>query len=170
MKWSMQEMKNLGNEEKRLTAERRLLIALASTGSPVGFNMLQKKACLSSKTVAEHLKVFVPKLVEKMNGKYCLTNQGKEYMKNLEQELNALKQYKESHFPPEIVEVYSIGPSYSCRGTLEVSYPRRLLLDERASLDKAITQAVHHDIQTVMSTIPKGCRCCKISINWYSRR
>jgi uncharacterized protein (UPF0216 family) len=160
--------KTRDNDEKRLTAELRVLKALASADVPLGFIELQKRAHVSSKTLAEHLNHNVPKMTEKVSGAYRITRHGKKQIKVIERELDDLKKSKQ--LPKETVEVYSIGSGYSCRGALTVSYSRKFLPQERATLDEAITQAIRHDVGVVAETIPKGCRNWRISIDWYSQR
>jgi len=133
-------MKRLPNIQRHLEAEYRVLNVLASERSPIGFNELQGKASVSSRTLAEHLKNLIPTIVQKIRGKYCITDAGRQCMENIEQHLETwAKKVGDRQFHVEIVEVHSIGPKHFCKGTLKVTSPRRLLLGERGNLDKAVT-------------------------------
>jgi len=155
------------NQPKYMTAEYQILRALESAGSPVGFNELEKRAGVSSRTLAKHLRELVPKLVHNVKGKYDLTDDGRTYKGEVESQLDEWRRSRRSNQPPkEIVEVYSIGPSYTCRGRFAVSCQRKLQERERENLDKALTEA----IRTVKSAIPNASRTCRVSINWFSRR
>jgi DNA-binding HxlR family transcriptional regulator len=155
------------SQTKYVTAEYQILRALESADSPVGFNALEKRAGVSSRTLAKHLGRLVPKLVHNVKGKYDLTNDGRRYKAEVESQLDEWRRRRRSNQPPEeIVEVYSVGPSYTCRGRFVVSCHGKLQERERESLDRALTEA----IRTVKSAIPNASRTCRVSINWSSRQ
>ena len=155
------------NQPKYMTAEYRILRALESADSPMGFNALEKRAGISSRTLAKHLRGLAPRMVQNVKGKYDLTDDGKTYRGEVERQLDEWRRTRRSNQPPEeIVEVYSIGPSYTCRGRFAVSCQGKLQEHERESLDKALTKA----IRTVKSAIPNVARTCRVSINWSSRQ
>jgi len=158
-------MKRLPNIQRHLDAECRVLSVLALEGSSIGFNELQERASVSSRTLAEHLKNLTPTIVQKIRGKYCIRDAGRQRIENIEQDLKRWAKNsrgRQSHV--EIVEVHSIGPKHFCKGTLKVTSPRRLLLGERGNLDKAIT----HAIRTFSSIVPQGSRNWRISIYWHT--
>ena len=155
------------NQPKYVTAEYQILRALESADSPVGFNALEKRAGVSSRTLAKHLGRLVPKLVHNVKGKYDLTDDGRRYKGEVESQLDEWRRSRRSNQPPEeIVEVYSVGPSHTCRGRFAVSCQRKLQMREHESLDKALTEA----IRIVRSAIPNASRTCRVSINWSSRK
>jgi len=158
-------MERLGNERKYIKAEYQILSVFVSTDSSMGFSQLQMKASVSSKTLAKHLKTFVPRIVQKRCGEYCITDEGRRHVENIERELDAWRKGKEDRLLSEMVEVYSIGPNYFCQGKLTVSSPRRFRLEERARLDEAIT----HAIRTLESIIPESSKNWRVSINWHGR-
>lgn len=153
------------NEEKYLRAEYRILRALAAN-SPLGFNELQRRACVSSKTLDKHLhkQSLVPRTIEKVGEKYRLTSDGGQRMKNIEQQLDGSRKSNPGKFPMEMIEVYSIGPNHSCRGTLTGFSSRKLRLEERANLDKSITELIYK----IKQVMPAGSNW-KVSMNWRSR-
>jgi hypothetical protein len=151
--------------QKHLEAEYRVLTRLASADLPIGFNELQKKASVSSRTLAEHLKNLVPIIVRKVNGKYLITDAGRQRMENIERDLETwLGKGRDRQFHVETVEVYSIGPKHHCKGIFKVTSPRRLLLEERGNMDKAITNAIH----AFGSIVPEGSRNWRTTIYWHS--
>lgn len=150
-------------QPKYMTAEYQILRALESADSPVGFNALEKRAGVSSRTLAKHLGRLAPRMVHNVKGKYDLTDDGRRYKGEVERQLD---EWRRSRRSEEVIEVYSVGPSYTCRGRFAVSCQRKLQERERESLDKALTEA----IRTVKSAMPNASRTCRVSINWSSRR
>jgi len=147
--------------QKHLKAEYQVLSVLASEDSPIGFNELQEKASVSSRTVAEHLKNFIPTIVQRIGRKYFITNAGRQRVAIIERDLEKWrKKGAACRFPVETVEVYSIGPKCYCKGTVKVTCPRRLLPKERGNLDEAITQT----IKTFSSIVPQESSNWRISI------
>jgi len=155
-------MKRLPNMQRQLEAEYRVLSRLASADLPIGFNELQEKASISSRTLAEHLKNLIPTTVQKIRGKYCITDDGRQRMNDIKQNLDTwTSESRGNQFHVEMIEVYSIGPEHCCKGTLKVTSPRRLLPQERGKMDKALT----HAIRKFSSMVPQGSRNWRISIH-----
>jgi hypothetical protein len=154
-------MRGLPNMQKYLKAEYRILSELASADSAIGFNELQEKSSVSSRTLAEHLKHFIPTMARKADGKYSITDTGRRRVENIERDLEMGTKRRNGHqYPAETVEVYSIGPEHFCKGRLTVTSPRKLLPKEREKMDKALT----HTIGTFSSIVPKDSRNWKISV------
>ena len=152
-------MNEIGNVQKYFKTEYRVLRDLASSDSALGFNELQEKTSVSSRTLAKHLKNLVPKNVQKEGEKYHITDSGRHFKTDVKRKLKHLKKKScQSHVGK--VEVYSIGPKHFCKGTMEVTSTRELLPKEREKLDKAITYA----IRTFRSIVPEDSRNWRISI------
>ena len=152
----------MSNEKKKLDARSRILRALGSGDSEVGFNRLREYTCVSTRTLNKNLKAFLESRdVEKVDGKYRLTEAGKLRREHVKLELEILKQ-PAPPLPPETIEVYSIGPDYCCNGTMTVFSKRKLPYKERIGLDEVLTQTIH----TVKSSIPAGSMNAKVSIVW----
>lgn len=153
-------MKKVGNVQEYLKAEYQVLKNLASSDSALGFNELQEKTSVSSRTLAKHLKNLVPKNVQKEGEKYRITDEGRQLVTDIKRDLEIWKKKggsRQSHV--ETVEVYSIGPKHFCKGTVKVTSTRELLPKERKKLDKAVTYA----IRTFSSIVPDS-RNWRISI------
>ena len=147
--------------QKQLKAEYQILSELASADSAIGFNELQEKASVSSRTLAEHLKNSIPKIVQKVGGKYRITEDGRQRVENLKRDPEMwTRKGRGRRSAVEMVEVYSIIPKRFCKGTLKVTSPRKLLVEERGNLDKALTQT----IRTFSSIVPEGSRNWRICI------
>jgi len=147
--------------QKQLKAEYQILSELASADSAIGFNELQEKASVSSRTLAEHLKNSIPKIVQKVGGKYRITEDGRQRVENLKRDPEMwTRKGRGRRSAVEMVEVYSISPKRFCKGTLKVTSPRKLLVEERGNLDKALTQT----IRTFSSIVPEGSRNWRICI------
>jgi hypothetical protein len=154
-------VRRLLNRQKQLKAEYQILSELASADSPMGFNELQEKASVSSRTLAEHLKNSIPPIVRKVGGKYRITDAGRQRVENIEWDLEMwTREGRGRRSAVEMVEVYSISPKRFCKGTLKVTSSRKLLGEERGNLDKALT----HTIRTFSSIVPEGSRNWRISI------
>lgn len=154
-------MRRLSNRQKQLKAEYQILSQLASADSAIGFNELQEKASVSSRTLAEHLKNSPPTIVQKVGGKYRITDAGRQRVENLKRDLEMwTREGRGRRSGVEMVEVYSISPEHFCKGTLRVTPPRKLLWEERANLDKALT----HTIRTFSSIVPEGSKNWRICI------
>ncbi len=154
-------MRGLPNMQKHLKAEYRVLSGPASEDTPIGFNELQEKSSVSSRTLAEHLKRFIPTMARKVDGKYSITDTGRRRVENIERDLEMWTKQRNGHqYRAETVEVYSIGPKHFCKGRLIVTSPRKLIPEERKKMDKAIT----HTIRTFSSIVPEGSRNWRISV------
>ncbi|WP_455279345.1 DUF7347 domain-containing protein [[Eubacterium] cellulosolvens] len=152
-------MNEVGNDQKYLRVEYQVLSGLDSSDSALGFNELQEKTTVSSRTLAKHLKNLVPKNVQKDGKKYRITDAGRKLVEDIKQDPKVWKKGgHQSHV--EMVEVYSIDRNHFCRGTVKVKFNRKLLPKERKKLDKAIT----HTIRTFSSIIPEESRNWRFSI------
>ncbi len=156
-------MRGLPNIQRRLRAECQILSALISAGAPVGFNELQRMSCVSTKTLAEQMKNLVPVITRKVDGRYIITDVGRQRVRIIERELEKWRKGGSPESPPETVEVYSMGPGHYCKGMVKVSVSRRLERQERGNLDRAITNA----IRTFSSIIPKESRNWRVSIHYH---
>ncbi len=156
-------MRSFPNMQRRLKAEHQILDALASADGPVGFNELQRKSSVSSKTLAEQIKNLVPVIARKVGGKYVITDVGRQRVKIIERDLEEWKKAGVRRFRADTVEVYSMGPGHYCKGMVKVTSPRRLEPQERGNLDKAITNA----IRSFRSIVPKECRNWRVSIYYH---
>jgi len=158
----MLDMKKLPNDQKYLRAKHRVLKCLASADSALGFNELQEKASVSTRTLAKHLKNLDPTTVQKEGEKYRVTDAGRQLVRDIEHALETwTKKGGARQSQVETVEVYSIGPKHFCRGTVKATSTRRLLLKERKRLDKAITLA----IRTFSSIVPEDSTDWRVSIS-----
>ncbi|MCW4043712.1 MAG: hypothetical protein NWE90_08330 [Candidatus Bathyarchaeota archaeon] len=154
-------MKKVGNVQEYMKAEYQVLRDLASSYSALGFNELQEKTSVSSRTLAKHLKNLVPKNVQKEGEKYRITDAGRQLVANIKPDLGTwTKKGGSRQSCVETVEVYSIGPKHFCKGTVKVTSTRELLPKEREKLDKAIT----HAIRTFSSIVPEDSGNWRISI------
>jgi DNA-binding PadR family transcriptional regulator len=154
-------MKGRPNLQKHLQAEYQLLSALAAEHSPVAFNQLQKKASVSSRTLAKYIRDS-PTIVQKLERKYSITEAGIERVRNIKRDLETWteKEGDGSQYDVDPVEVFFIGPKNFCKGTLKVTSPRKLLPGEREKMDRAISDA----IRTFRSLIPEGSKNWRLSI------
>ncbi|WP_455282159.1 DUF7347 domain-containing protein [[Eubacterium] cellulosolvens] len=155
-----------GNDQEYLKIKYRVLRDLASSDSALGFNKLQEKTSVSSRTLAKHLKHLVPKNVQKEGEKYRITDTGRQLIEDIKRDLELWNKKGESYQShEEIVEVYSISSKHFCRGTIKVTSTKKLLPKERKKLDKAITSV----IRTFISSVPENSRNWKISIYSHTR-
>ena len=156
------DVKGRPNMQKHLQAEYQLLSALAAEHSPVAFNQLQEKASISSRTLAEYIQNFTPTIVQKHGRKYSITEAGIERLRNIKRDLETWtkKRYESRQDYVETVPVFFIGPKNFCKGTLKLTSPRKLLLEEREKMDRAITDA----IRTFRSLVPEGSKNWRLSI------
>src|SRR4030042_2761084 len=154
-------MKKVGNDQKYLKAEYQVLSGLASADSALSFNELQKKTSVSTRTLAKHLKNFVPKDVQKEGKKYRITDAGRQLVANIKQDLEIwTKKGKNRQSYVGTVEVYSIGPKHFSKGTMKVTSPRKLLRKDREKLDRAVTYA----IRKFSSVVPEDSTNWRVSI------
>ena len=152
-------MNKVGNDQKYLDAEYRVLTCLYSSDSTLGFNELQERTSVSSRTLAKHLKNLVPKNVRKEDKKYRITDAGRKLVENMDQD----REIGKKEGPPsyaEMVKVYSLDRNNFCMGTVKVTSSKKLLPQERQKLDKAITNS----IRTFNSIVPKESQNWKVSI------
>lgn len=157
-------MRRLPNIQRHLKAECQILNVLASADGPVGFNELQRKSSVSSKTLAEQLRNLVPVIARKVGGKYIITDAGRQRVRIIEQDLEKWSKGGMRRFRAEAVEVYSMGPEHYCKGMVKVSSLRRLEWQERRILDRAIIDA----IRRFGSIVPRDCRSWRVSIYSHS--
>ena len=153
-------MKKVGNVQEYMKAEYQVLRDLASSYSALGFNELQEKTSVSSRTLAKHLKNLVPKNVQKEGKKYRITDTGRQLVADIKRDFMWKKKGGSRQSHVESVEVYSIGPKHFCKGSVKVTSTRELLPKERKKLDKAVTYA----IRTFNSIVPEDSRNWRISI------
>ncbi len=151
--------KNSGNRERCLRAQFMILNALMLRDSPIGFNDLHGKASVSSKTLARHLKILGPGVVEVVDRKYRLTERGRALKESIKQELDELRGGRK---PREVVEVYSLGPKYFCEARIEVACHAKLQPNERSTLDRRLTEM----ILALRKGLPARSKNCHVSINW----
>ena len=154
----------LDNERKYVRAQS-LILATLETGSRMGFNELEKGAGVSSRTLAKHLRVLVPEIVEKVGEKYALTNVGRRRLESIRHQIEDWSKYSPRDVPPEKIEVYMVGRAYSCRSVLTVVSSRALHPEQRMRLDRAMTDL----IKSIKQSIPAGSNW-KVSTVWQSKR
>ncbi len=153
-------VRKLPNMQRRLKAECQILGMLASADGPLGFNELQRRTCVSSRTLADQLENLVPAIARKVGGKYIITDAGRQRVKIIKRDFKNWCKDGTRRFHEDEVEVYSVGPGHYCKGMVKVTSVRKLERKERDNLDRAVTGA----IRSFRSIAPKDCRSWRVSI------
>ena len=150
------------NEKKYTKAQYSILSCLKKES--MRFNELEESAGVSSRTLTKHLRILVPRNVEKVGKAYGITNEGERLLTSLRNLLKGSEKGSSRGYPIDRLDVYMIGREYHCHGVLTGFSRRKLELEQRAAIDKSITQF----IKNVRQSIPMGSNW-KVSIIWQNK-
>lgn len=159
---------NIYNEFQFLSSQHAILAGLENL-QPKRFKEIQREARVGPVTLSKHLGMLVAQaLVEKDDGRYRITSMGVRYLGYLAGKLGKFDRYRmrlaslntKRLLRHDAVEVTRIGPSGACLGILHVSLPRWLRLQERAKIDRALTEIIH----IIAGCVPEDTKRCDVSI------
>jgi len=160
---------NIYNEFRLLGSQHAILAALENL-QPKRFKEILRESRVGRKTLSKHLNNLVARaLVAKDDRWYRITSMGVGYLGHLAQQLEKFDQYRmrlaslntKRLLRHDAVEVTRIGPSGTCIGIFHVSLPRRLRLQERAKIDRALTET----ILIITGCVPEDSKRYDMTIN-----
>jgi hypothetical protein len=152
------------SEQKYLQARYQILSAL-SLDVARGFNELQKRAQVSTRTLDKHLKRLTPETVKKVNGKYRITNEGIRERGNIQRQLGQFAS-RRIRLAEEVIRVTFVEPDRSWGGRLIIYSSKKLGLHDHSMLDKALATAM----RTIRSEIPRSYEGGRVYMYWRVRK
>ena len=151
------------NDERYARAEYLILASLEKKS--MGFDELETSAGVSSRTLTKHLRVLVPKMVEKVGKSYGLTKDGESRVMNLRDYFNDLRKKGGARgYPIDRLDVDIISDKCDCHGVLTGFSRSRLSVEQRTAANMAITEL----IKNLMGSIPTGSNW-KLHMIWRNR-